>query len=56
MNYHIIKPYDSSPHSQAPSDTECWCKPDIEEYDGCTVVLHRRGDVEEPPVLIYEPK
>ena len=43
MNYHVFKQGDNNHHEQ--TTTECWCNPEIDEYDGCTVVVHQLRDL-----------
>lgn len=43
MNYHVVKQGDNNHHEQ--TTTECWCNPEIDEYDGCTVVVHQLRDL-----------
>ena len=53
MNYHVVKQGDFHHHDQV--SKECWCNPEIEEYDGCTVVLHQLRDLPYMIAQVEEP-
>lgn len=54
MNYHIIPVGDARAHEDRIYGDEaraCWCHPEVEEYDYCTLIMHKppaETDPDEP--------